>query len=231
MLSQQVSANLWILRSQKLRLILDLQFRSIVFALKDFVKTWPAQGRVLDFGAGTQPYRQWIPAGWTYTSVDSAAPADARQISQLPLTKNFDRILLIEVLEHIENPPALLKELREALSEKGELVISVPFAARVHPFPSDFLRWTPEGLQRLLESNGFHILELRTRGSDFATLTSKAIYFFARRKGFNLTSLVGLVFSPWLTLALCWCQLRSSTLPAHAEDPLGYILRATKIRH
>ena len=38
----------------------------------------------------------------------------------------FDSIFMLEVLEHVENPTYVLGELRRVLSDKGQLLLSVP---------------------------------------------------------------------------------------------------------
>jgi hypothetical protein len=231
-LSKRVSQNLWVLHNFGLRLRLDLQFRSIVAALQEELKAWPAQGRLLDFGSGAEPYRRFIPPNWQYTSVDVAASgALYRSLDQLPAGELFDRIWVIEVLEHIEDPQALLKDLRRKLSAGGSIWISVPFAARIHPCPHDFLRWTPEALTRLLEISGFEITEFKYRGSDFATLMSKLIYFFARRLGFNFCTLCGIFLSPILWIGILICQWPGHSLPEVAEDPLGLVIKAQSSVH
>jgi len=231
-LLKKVSPNLWIVQGHALRMFLDLQFRSIVHALSDSLPSWPSTGHVLDFGAGQKPYRHLIPPGWSYTSLDSEAEgSDLKNLNQLATDQRFDRILLLEVLEHIQDPKALLKTLRKRLQNDGELVLTVPFSARIHPCPSDFLRWTPEALTSLLESSGFEILEFRYRGSDFATWISKGNYFFARRMGPNLWSLLGLLLAPLFLLGLLWCQRRAETLPTVSEDPLGFFVRARASIH
>lgn len=232
MLSKKVSQNLWVLRSFGLRLRLDLQFRSIVTALNENLKSWPEQGRLLDFGSGSEPYRKFLKNGWEYVSVDIASPtAQFKSLSQLPPADRFDRIWVIEVLEHIEEPQQLLRDLREKLNSTGELWLSVPFSARIHPYPHDYLRWTPEALTALLEVAGFEVTSLKFRGSDFSTLMSKVIYFWARRLGLNLSTLTGVLLSPALLLGILICQSRRHSLPQDAEDPLGLVVTAKSSVH
>lgn len=225
MLDQQ-GPNLWILRSRSLRMLADLQFRSIVLVLRDWIRVWPTQGSLLDFGSGTSPYRKWLPPSWSYEDLDPASEkATYRELSQIPRERSYDRILALEVLEHLRDPEQSLRHLRSLLKPNGELILSVPFAARIHPCPQDFQRWTPEGLQELCNQCGLEILEIRYRGSDLSTLTSKLLYFFLRRRGLNLTTLVAVLVSPILVILLILNLRDSQLLPPLSEDPLGFVLR------
>lgn len=222
----KVSSNLWVLENDSLRRRIDLQYRSIVSALRKDIAKLPPTGVVLDFGSGRSPYRGLLPPAWRYVSVDVEATADYRDLGELPADDRFDRIWAIETLEHLAEPGRVLRELRERLRPDGRLWISVPFSARVHPCPRDYLRWTPDALRELCESAGLEVIELIPRGSDFATIIAKLIYFFARRIGVNLWTLLGLALSPLIAGGLLLCQLPSQTSPTEAEDPLGYIVVA-----
>lgn len=228
-LTRRTGPNLWIIRNARLRERIDLQYRSIVLDLRAEIPRWPRQGRVLDFGSGTNPYREWIPSAWTHRTLDPAEPgADFRSIADLEGQEPFDRILLIEVLEHLPEPDVTLGELSRHLTPQGEFFVTIPFAARIHPCPRDFRRWTPDGLARLFESAGLEILELRFRGSDLATIVSKTLYYFARRAGFNVATLAGLALAPLLGALILICGREKSLFPADSEDPLGFTLRARR---
>lgn len=226
-LTEKIGPNLWLIRSQSLRLFFDLQFRSIVMALNDVIATWPGGGTLLDFGAGTSPYQSLFPLTWKIESLDPLfSAADYKDLAQIPSGKRFDRILMIEVLEHLATPEFELKRLLPLLTQNGELIVSVPFSARIHPCPKDFRRWTPEGLEQVFEQSGFNIVEIKYRGTDSSTIVAKTLYFFARRLGFNPSTLLGLLLSPILFLALLLHHGRPALLPEKAEDPLGFLIRA-----
>ena len=64
-----------------------------------------------------------------YISADlnAAQPELARQAGE----HAFDRVLLLDVLEHLVQPERLLAEVRPALKEGGQLVVSVPNVANI----------------------------------------------------------------------------------------------------
>ena len=96
--------------------------------------------------------------------------------------KSLGVVILAEVLEHLLDDLAALKLAREALSDDGLLIVSVPYYndkpehhPRIH---------SPRTLRRLLGAAGFTILEERTRGGmiRFAGLAG-----LARGAGYRLT--------------------------------------------
>lgn len=240
MLAKKIAQNLWVIQSAPLRRCLDLQYQSIRLRLTENLRAWAPSGDLLDFGAGDSPYLDLFPKAWKVLRLDPFHPeCEFRSLSEIPDGQRFDRILMLEVLEHLDDPVLTLRSLRKLLTPTGQLIISVPFSARVHPIPSDFCRWTPEGLEALLTSAGYLITELHVRGSDLATLTNKILYFFARRWGLNLTTAIGLMLTPVMALLLLISHRPAFLTPSKnqvasqerfpeigIEDPLGYFIVA-----
>lgn len=225
MLFHRLGENLWVLRSHGFRQLLDLQYRSLVQSLRSSIQTWPARGHFLDFGAGENPYAMLWPPGWTRKSLDLHRPADYQNLADLPVDLRFDRILLLEVLEHLSDPEEKLQGLQKHLTPEGRILISVPFSARIHPCPEDYQRWTPQGLELLAARCRLEIIRLEFRGNDLATLVQKLNYYFFRRLWNPGALVLGIVALPFVAVAhlglLCAGSLRSET--PH-EDPLGFFL-------
>jgi SAM-dependent methyltransferase len=110
-----------------------------------------ASGRVLDFGAGSAPYRDLFHCD-EYLTVDIAAgghPATRKVAAvlydghALPFpAEHFDFILCSEVLEHVFNLEEVLGELQRVLKPGGYLLVTVPFVWEEHERPYDFARYT-----------------------------------------------------------------------------------------
>lgn len=64
----------------------------------------------------------------------------------------FEHVDLCSVLEHVRRPWLLAANVEAALVEGGTLLVSVPFVWRVHAYPSDYWRMTPEALDVLFPS-------------------------------------------------------------------------------
>jgi len=130
----------------RVRRLLDLQAASIWRDLKSPLKG--ATGTVLDVGAGAQPYRPLVNPQARYRAIDTA---DARERFgyEVPGTDYFtgdewpaadnsvDHLLATETLEHIADPDAFLAQARRVLRDGGQLILTVPFAARWHYIPHE----------------------------------------------------------------------------------------------
>ena len=70
---------------------------------------------------------------------------------------SFDAVLSTQVLEHIQDPDAYLRETRRILRPGGELLLTTHGMFEEHGCPQDFLRWTSRGLEELVGRNGFRV--------------------------------------------------------------------------
>ena len=73
--------------------------------------------------------------------------ADAHEI---PFTDNsFDAVFSLAVLEHVLDPYKVVAEMLRVLKPGGILYSEVPFIFFFHGYPSDFTRFTLEGMKHL----------------------------------------------------------------------------------
>jgi 2-polyprenyl-3-methyl-5-hydroxy-6-metoxy-1,4-benzoquinol methylase len=90
----------------------------------------------------------------------------------------FDFIGMYDVLEHVINPTSFLKNAYKHLNKNGCIHLYVPnwdsasryiLGADAHfIWPSHHLTYfTPETLTKMVQSNGFEVLEMETEGLDF----------------------------------------------------------------
>ncbi len=79
------------------------------------------------------------------SGVDVAADAEA-----LPFPPNlFQRVECDAVLEHVEHPGRVMREIERVLAPGGFVHLVVPFCHPFHEYPRDFRRFTPDGLRQL----------------------------------------------------------------------------------
>lgn len=127
------------------------------------------RGRLLDIGCGDKPFKPFI-EGIVDEYIGLEHPDSPNNISQadifgsaddLPFSENsFDTVLLIQVLEHVEEPGIVLSEIQRVLKPGGKLIIAVPFIYPEHESPRDFYRYTRYGLFYLTSKVGLDALSL-----------------------------------------------------------------------
>lgn len=121
------------------------------------------QGPFLEVGSkdygNTQPLRRLFAERGAYCGVD-LEPGPGVDCS-LDLTDDFARIdaalegrrfgsiFCLSVLEHCRRPAAMAENLTRLLAPEGLLCVSVPFAFMFHGYPSDYWRFTHEGVKLL----------------------------------------------------------------------------------
>jgi SAM-dependent methyltransferase len=114
--------------------------------------------RVLDVGCGHKPYFPFFAGASEYVGVDMAGNPDADvvgTVESLPLADgSFDIVLCTQVLEHVDDPAAAVRELHRVTAPGGRVLASTHGVMVFHPNPNDYWRWTHTGLRRLFELNG-----------------------------------------------------------------------------
>lgn len=131
--------------------------------------------RILDFGAGESPFRDFFRDIQVHTcdisqnskkSIDTVISA-----GNFPLPfkdEEFDSIFMCDVLEHIEDDIYMSGELTRILKKGGLIFGNVPFLYRFHEEPFDFRRYTPSGLRYLFsKKNGLSEIEISPIGSHY----------------------------------------------------------------
>lgn len=222
-----------------MRCLVDLQLATIWQALS---KVLPElSGDLLDVGCGEMPFRFAVPDHVNYIGIDVPEAvsfgmhghAEIREFDgrSIPFPDaSFDTVLCTEVLEHCDDPAALVGEMHRVLQPGGLLVMTVPFAARVHHAPYDFQRFTRYGLARLLF--GFDDIVIVPRGNDVAAIANKVIVLALRQ--FRLTHQawwsvpLGAATLPFAALALLAAHASMRLGMGSADDPLGYAVTARK---
>ena len=123
--------------------------------------------KILDFGCGDKPYEPLFKSRFEqYLGADLPGNPDAEITidpqGQLQIEdESVDAVLSVQVLEHVENPPAYLAQARRVLKPDGSLILSTHGTWPYHPDPSDFWRWTIEGLNLEISRAGFEVLSCK----------------------------------------------------------------------
>jgi SAM-dependent methyltransferase len=138
--------------------------RCTLAAIQQYVAVSP--GKILvDYGCGSMPYRSYFePYVSEYIGADIAenSAADvflAEGRLQMP-DDSVDIVLSTQVLEHVTDPLVYLQESCRVLKKGGLLLLSTHGIWRYHPDPTDYWRWTGDGLKKILADNGFQVKEV-----------------------------------------------------------------------
>lgn len=145
-------------------------FSHVVRRLREVVVDLTAAARngsptVVDFGCADSPYRGLFTDA-TYVGVDfpgnEAATVHLRDDGTVPLPDgSADLVLSTQVLEHVEDPALYLDECARLLRPGGQLVLTTHGIMYLHRDPTDYWRWTCDGLARIVEQAGLEVVDQR----------------------------------------------------------------------
>jgi SAM-dependent methyltransferase len=137
---------------------LDPSRGSVQYAVRkplvDWLRSQQTDARVLDVGCGDRPYRELFPNTIGF-DVPGNPHADLHgSLEAIPVEDaSFDVVLCLQVLEHVPDPAAAVRELRRAVRPGGRVLASTHGVYPFHPNPDDLWRWTQQGLERLFLTN------------------------------------------------------------------------------
>lgn len=125
--------------------------------------------RLLDLGCGIKPFQhlyenhidECIGVDAPFSLHDKGKVEVHALGHALPfMDEVFDVVLCTEVLEHVPEPEAVLREIRRVLKNGGRLIMTTPFLVPLHEEPYDFYRYTAYGLKYLCEKQNLGVAML-----------------------------------------------------------------------
>ena len=138
-----------------------------------------------DYG-NTQDIRSLFPKTEEYIGIDMENGPGVDVVLDLTKTMDeideklgnmrFETIFCLSVLEHCENPFEVAGNLTTLLKPGGRICLSVPFACGFHGYPSDYWRFTHEGIKKLFPKLTFNLDEAAvatTRKNDFKRIDNE----------------------------------------------------------
>jgi len=197
----------------------------ILFNLKIAERVKNLNGIVVDLGSGFNPSHErfWQIKPEKFIRVDINEKTEPDVIADLnktlPFSDNFaDAVLLFNVIYILENPTEILREINRILKPGGKIFFTNPFIFNEAKEPSDYWRFTSEGLKKLLEEAGFNSFLIEPVGERFsaaAYLISPFLFFWP----------IKFVF---YCLALIFDKLIPKKLKSKQPSPIGYFTEAIK---
>jgi len=136
------------------------------------------QGKILDSGCGCMPYKELILSNKKiskYIGLDIDTGLNYYEVKPdvlwngitMPFESNcFDVVMSTEVLEHILNPDAYLREVKRVLKPDGFFFFTVPFLMSLHEVPNDYYRYTPYSLEMIFKRVGFSDIKIKAISGD-----------------------------------------------------------------
>lgn len=191
----------------------------------------------MDVGCGLKPYQKFFINAQDYCGleVDSTAARKRKMADvfydgqEMPFTSNsVNGILCTQVLEHVPDPNAFLRELHRVLTEDGLLLLSVPLCWDEHEQPNDYWRFTSFGLQQILKQCDFTVIEERKLNDNVAALFQLAVAYLYKITKCKNPYLHMLLLLP-IAAALNLCGLVASTiLPRNTDFYLDNLVLVRK---
>ncbi len=189
-----------------------------------------SQGRVLDLGCGSSPWRSYFSRASAFIRMDRyAVDPDViviNDIYRLPLgDRDVDTVLLSRMLGDIPDQPRLMAELARVLTPGGRILVYEAISYPQHDLPHDYWRVLPAGLTWAAGRAGLVVEELIHCGG-YATQLAVQLNTFviADLGGFWLTRPVaaGLRAATNLT---CAAIDRAMPRPALATDYFASLVK------
>jgi len=137
--------------------------------MRNFLSKYKTDKKVLDIGSGGSSYGDFFPNRLCVDIDVSRGPDIVADAHNLPFEDNeFEFVLSTEMLEHVQDPFQVEKEMRRVLAPGGTLVLSTRFIFPLHDTPNDYWRFTKYGLKELFKE--WDILEIQPETENFTTL-------------------------------------------------------------
>jgi SAM-dependent methyltransferase len=153
------------------RTVIHLSFRTkrIKSLVRAFAET--VEGKtILEVGSGRVVDGESQSVAHFFKPTNNVLQSDIRpefghhliDVTKMDFEEEFDVILCLNVLEHVYEYEAAIKNMHRSLKTSGLLVLALPVFYPFHDEPNDFYRFTEHALRRLLR--GFQIKTWKRAG-------------------------------------------------------------------
>lgn len=171
--------------------------------------------KVLDVGSGINNWKLFFetPRLACYETVelkDDLVPTFCGDFLSLEFPHKYDVVIATELIEHLPDSRLFFCKASEVLNTGGALVISFPFYFKIYGDPSDFFRFTRQGIEEL-SKDLFYIEVAHAHGGKYQVVWE--------------TLIDGKVWYPLRVLN----PLIASTRHTESAFPLGYVILLRRI--
>ncbi len=109
-----------------------------------------------------------------------------------------DGVIVTALLEIVENPEKVVNEIHRVLNPQGVILATLPFLQTYHPDPTDFRRFTKEGVEKLFKNfKKEKIINTRGLFSSFLWILRDFLAILFSFNNFKLWCIWNIIFG-WL---------------------------------
>ena len=129
----------------------------------------------------------------------------------------YDLVLCTQVLEHVPDPKAVLREFYRILKPNAKLALTAPLFFEEHGSPYDYYRYTQFGFKHLFREAGFEIINMEWLEGYYGTLSyqlSVAVKSLQLDPKYYGGGIMGWVVIPVICLAKQWFRFMAILLGA-----------------
>lgn len=166
--------------------LLNFEATSIRRFVESSARSLSPGSHVLDAGAGDRPYRSLL-SHCDYESCDIAevSRSGTRHDFACDLSREiprdsdtFDAVFSTQVLEHVPNADAALREMRRVLKPGGRLFLTVPQGDPLHEQPHHYANFTSFGLQAACDRTDLETIAIEPRTGYFRALGYRSMHLW-----------------------------------------------------
>jgi len=165
--------------------------------LKETIQCLPNQRKnriILDLGCGDKPYQPFFAGQYSSyigVDIDSRSLADINASGEYLPFKNgtFDVCICTQTYEHVIDPEQVTREVDRVLKKKSVFLLSTHAIDPVHNYPSDYWRWTDQGL-RILLGEYFSSIVVHEVITPLETISQLAVNYLPTNKLGTLCSIL-----------------------------------------
>ena len=143
------------------------------------IKIFDKNRKIIDLGGKKEKKRgdfnidEFLPDVKYANISEETKPDYLCDITNLPIDDNtFDGCILSEVLEHVPDPGAVLREAHRILKPGAAALICTPFNFHVHADPHDYGRYTEYWYKENLSDIGFTDIKIEKQGLFFSVMAN-----------------------------------------------------------
>lgn len=141
-----------------------------------------AHGHALDVGGGYGRYSDMIRKHLKSVKVVDIHPqADIHgDVTNMTMVEDesYDTVISVQTLEHVEYPERMMAEMYRVLKRGGICILTVPFVVTEHKDPTDFQRYTFDGINSLFKRTGFSIVASEKYGGVVGVARALVRFYF-----------------------------------------------------